>query len=160
MESYKASAWGTFGITDAFVQDNHSYSTYGTLRGLHFQRPPKAQAKLVRVIQGAIFDVAVDIRKGSPTYGQWVGETLSAENQKMFYVPTGFAHGFCVISETAEVLYKVTAAYAPDREGGIPWNDPDLAIVWPIHTPVLSEKDGAYPPLAEIEPPFIWKGAL
>jgi dTDP-4-dehydrorhamnose 3,5-epimerase len=160
MESHKFSEWSAYGVTEAFLQENHSYSTYGTVRGLHFQRPPKAQAKLVRVIQGAVFDVAVDIRKGSPTYGQWVGTTLSAENKRMIYVPAGFAHGFCVTSETAELIYKVTSEYAPNHEGGVIWNDPKIAIEWPIHAPVLSQKDEVYPLLAEMETPFVWKGIL
>jgi dTDP-4-dehydrorhamnose 3,5-epimerase len=157
MESYKASEWTAFGVQASFIQDNHSRSSYGTIRGLHFQRPPKAQAKLVYVVQGAIFDVAVDIRAGSPTYGRWVGATLSAENHQKLYVPVGFAHGFCVMSETAEVLYKVTNDYSPEHEGGILWNDPDIAVAWPVSTPILSKKDCAYPCLKTIEPFFIGK---
>lgn len=158
METYKESEWITFGIKETFVQDNHSKSPYGALRGLHFQKPPVAQAKLVRVIQGEIFDVAIDIRKGSPSYGQWVSATLSSENKQMLYVPVGFAHGFCVTSETAEVLYKVTEEYSHQHEEGIIWNDPEIAVPWPIRAPILSEKDGDYPHLKDIETPFIWKG--
>jgi len=133
MESYKYSEFAAFGIKEHFVQDNHSRSKKGVLRGLHYQRPPKAQGKLVRVVVGEIFDVGVDIRlaraiekdgsiaraKGSPTYGKWVGERLSAENKRMLYIPPGFAHGFCVLSEEAEVLYKTTEEYAPEYDAGI-----------------------------------------
>ncbi len=158
LEAYKVSEWVAFGVQAPFLQDNHSCSTCGTLRGLHFQRAPKAQAKLVRVIQGEIFDVAVDIRKGSPSFGQWVGATLSAENKQMIYVPVGFAHGFCVTSETAEVLYKVTEEYSPNHEEGIIWNDPDIAVLWPIRAPILSQKDRVYPRLKDRETSFTWKG--
>jgi len=124
-----------------FVQDNHSKSAKGVLRGLHYQ-DPKPQGKLVRVTQGEVFDVAVDIRKDSPTYGKWVAETLSAENKKQLWIPEGFAHGFLVLSDTAEFLYKVTDFYAPDFEQTIAWNDPDLAINWPLDgEPKLSSKD-------------------
>jgi len=130
------------GLTRQFVQDNHSKSQRGVLRGLHYQINPKAQGKLVRVIQGEVFDVAVDIRKDSPTFGHWVGEILSAENRKQLWVPEGFAHGFVTLSETAEFLYKTTSPYAPSHERAIIWNDPDLAIDWPISTaPLLSGKD-------------------
>jgi dTDP-4-dehydrorhamnose 3,5-epimerase len=125
-----------------FVQDNHSKSTKNVLRGLHFQRAPMAQGKLVRVVQGEVFDVAVDIRKGSPTYGQWVGEILSAENKKQLWIPEGLAHGFVTLSDTAEFLYKATNYYAPETEGCIIWNDPDLNIDWHLEgEPVLSGKD-------------------
>ena len=129
------------GVTDAFVQDNHSKSVRGVLRGLHYQIK-QPQGKLVRAVAGEIFDVAVDLRKGSPTFGQWVGETLSAENKKQLWVPVGFAHGFLVISETAEVLYKTTDYYAPAHERCIAWNEPTLGIVWPFSgAPSLSAKD-------------------
>jgi dTDP-4-dehydrorhamnose 3,5-epimerase len=160
METYKTSEWAAFGVKEPFVQDNHSHSTRGTLRGLHFQKPPAAQAKLVRVIQGEIFDLAVDIRKGSPSYGQWVGATLSSENKQMLYIPVGFAHGFCVTSETAEVLYKVTADYSPEHEDGMIWNDPEITVPWPIRAPILSRKDESYPHLKNMETPFIWKGTV
>ncbi len=131
------------GLNVDFVQDNHSKSARNVLRGLHYQ-VKQAQGKLVRVTQGAVFDVAVDIRHGSPTYGQWVGEILSAENKKQLWVPAGLAHGFVVLSETAEFLYKTTDYYAPEHERGIAWNDPDLAIAWPIEgPPLLSAKDAA-----------------
>ncbi|WBX38184.1 dTDP-4-dehydrorhamnose 3,5-epimerase [Acinetobacter schindleri] len=117
-----------------FVQDNHSKSSRGVLRGLHYQLPPKAQGKLVRVVQGKVWDVAVDIRKGSPTFGQWVGEELSADNHKQLWIPPGFAHGFITLSETAEFLYKTTDYYSPEHERAIRWDDPQLAIAWPLYT--------------------------
>lgn len=117
-----------------FVQDNHSKSSRGVLRGLHYQLPPKAQGKLVRVVQGKVWDVAVDIRKGSPTFGQWVGEELSADNHKQLWIPPGFAHGFITLSDTAEFLYKTTDYYSPEYERAIRWDDPQLAIAWPLYT--------------------------
>jgi dTDP-4-dehydrorhamnose 3,5-epimerase len=130
------------GIKRTFVQDNHSKSQRGVLRGLHYQLDPMAQGKLVRVVQGEVFDVAVDIRKNSPTFGQWVGEILSAENKKQLWVPEGFAHGFVTLSETAEFLYKTTNTYAQTHERSILWNDPDLAIDWRFEgEPLLSGKD-------------------
>jgi len=129
------------GLQVSFVQDNHSKSNKGVLRGLHYQSQ-NAQGKLVRVSQGAVFDVAVDVRKGSPTYGQWVGEVLSAENKRQLWIPAGLAHGFLVLSETAEFLYKTTDYYAPEFERCIAWNDPGLAIDWPLEgAPILSQKD-------------------
>ncbi len=151
METYKYSEFAAFGIREEFVQDNHSRSVKGVLRGLHYQRAPKAQGKLVRVVVGEIFDVGVDIRKGSPTYGKWVGERLSAENKRMLYIPPGFAHGFCVLSEVAEVLYKTTEEYAPEYDAGIRWNDPEIGIRWPIEHPILSQKDAALPRLREVQ---------
>ena len=143
METWQQQVFAEAGIDQPFVQDNHSRSSQGILRGLHYQieRP---QGKLVRVISGEVFDVAVDLRKGSPTFGQWVGEHLSAENRRMLWVPAGFAHGFYVISESAEFLYKCTEFYAPQHERGIRWNDPTVAIDWPLvggAAPVLSAKD-------------------
>ncbi len=130
------------GYSVNFVQDNHSKSTKGVLRGLHYQLPPKAQGKLVRVTQGEVFDVAVDIRKNSPTFGKWVGEKLSAENKKQLWVPKGFGHGFVVLSETADFLYKTTDFYAPEYERCIAWNDPDIAVDWTFQEqPQLSGKD-------------------
>ena len=130
------------GISPTFVQDNHSKSTQGVLRGLHYQLPPKAQEKLVRVIQGEIFDVVVDIRKNSSTFGQWLGEKLSADNKKQLWIPPGFAHGFLTLSETAEVLYKATDFYSPEYERCIAWNDPDIGIEWPLQSePITSERD-------------------
>lgn len=134
------------GLTRHFVQDNHSKSQRGVLRGLHYQLNPMAQGKLVRVVQGEVFDVAVDIRKNSPTFGQWVGEILSAENRKQLWVPEGFAHGFVTLSDTAEFLYKTTNTYAPAYERSILWNDPDLAIDWQYAgEPLLSGKDQKAP---------------
>ena len=132
---------GGDGLNTRFVQDNHSLSTRGVLRGLHYQIP-KPQGKLVRCIAGELFDVAVDLRKSSPTFGQWVGNILSAENKKMMWIPEGFAHGFLVLSEVAELLYKTTDYYAPEYERSIRWDDADLSIQWPLHgEPVLSVKD-------------------
>ncbi|WP_116473694.1 dTDP-4-dehydrorhamnose 3,5-epimerase [Zobellella maritima] len=125
-----------------FVQDNHSRSVKGVLRGLHYQLPPFAQGKLVRVVQGEVFDVAVDIRRGSPTFGKWVGVNLSAENKRQLWIPEGFAHGFVTLSETAEFLYKTTNYYAPSHDRSVLWNDPALAIDWPVSfIPTLSDKD-------------------
>lgn len=144
-ESYRRSDFARFGIEVSFAQDNHSRSAARVLRGLHYQNPPRAQGKLVRAIVGEVFDVAVDIRKRSPTYKRWVGVRLSAENRRMLYIPPGFAHGFCVLSEVAEVLYKTTEEYAPELECGIRWNDAELAIEWPIEQPLVSERDAALP---------------
>lgn len=140
------------GLKRDFVQDNHSKSQSGVLRGLHYQLPPKAQGKLVRVVQGEVFDVAVDIRKSSPTFGQWVGQLLSAENKQQLWIPEGFAHGFVTLSETAEFLYKTTDYYAPDYERCIAWDDARLAIQWPFtEQPALSGKDRLGRLLAEAE---------
>ncbi|MBC7218168.1 MAG: dTDP-4-dehydrorhamnose 3,5-epimerase [Candidatus Caldatribacterium sp.] len=158
METYRYSTFAAFGIKENFVQDNHSRSVRGVLRGLHYQNPPKAQGKLVRVVVGEIFDVAVDIRKGSPTYGRWVGVKLSAENRKMLYIPAGFAHGFCVLSDVAEVVYKVTEEYAPECEAGIIWNDPEIGITWPIENPIVSPKDARWPPLEKAVNRFTYSG--
>ena len=140
------------GLDANFVQDNHSKSAKNVLRGLHYQLPPKAQGKLVRVVAGEVFDVAVDIRKGSPTFGQWVGQVLSAENKLQMWVPAGLAHGFLVLSSSAEFLYKTTDYYAPEYERSIAWNDPALAINWPLvdGQAVLSSKDAVAPLLADI----------
>lgn len=146
LETYHAERYRAHGIEGPFVQDNHSRSMAGALRGLHLQvgRP---QAKLVRVIAGAIYDVGVDVRRGSPTFGRWVAVTLSADNFKQCYIPGGFAHGFCVLSDVAEVEYKCTDLYEPATEIGIAWNDPALAIPWPIASPLLSERDRRHPTL-------------
>jgi len=146
-ESYKLSVFRENGIPDAFVQDNHSRSVRGTLRGLHFQQEPRAQAKLVMVARGEIFDVGVDLRRGSPTYAQWVGATLSAENHCKLYIPCGFAHGFCVLSDEADVLYKVSAEYDPELDAGVAWDDPQIGVDWPIEEPLLSPKDLGLPSL-------------
>jgi dTDP-4-dehydrorhamnose 3,5-epimerase len=157
LENYKYSEFSDFGIKDKFVQDNHSKSAKGVLRGLHFQKLPKAQAKLVRCISGEIFDVAVDIRKESPTFGKWVGETLSEENKKMLYIPIGFAHAFCVLSDKAEINYKSSDEYSPESEGAIAWNDPTINIEWPIEDPIVSEKDAKNNLLDEVENNFVYK---
>ncbi len=147
METYKMPDFVAGGIKVDFLQDNHSRSARGILRGLHYQNPPFEQGKLVRVVKGEIFDVAVDIRKGSPTWGKWVGVTLSEYNKNILYVPETFAHGFCVLSDVAEVLYKTTNVYSAEAEGGIVWNDKDLDIDWPVKEPILSEKDRKLPAL-------------
>jgi len=150
VETYKRSDFVAGGIDVEFVQENHSKSVQGTLRGLHFQRAPKAQAKLVRAIEGEVFDVVVDIRKGSPTFGRWEAVLLSAENRRSVYVPAGYAHGFCVTSTAAQVVYKTSAEYAPELEGGVRWDDPALAIPWPVTGPILSPRDERWPNLAEL----------
>ncbi len=141
LESYNQEAMRACGIDTVFVQDNHSRSARATLRGLHFQLPPAAQVKLVRVVVGAIWDVAVDICVGSPTFGQWVGMELSADNFRQLYIPEGFAHGFCVLSPVAEVLYKSSYVYSPPHEQGILWNDPQIGVSWPVQEPLLSDRD-------------------
>jgi dTDP-4-dehydrorhamnose 3,5-epimerase len=151
-EVYSRRAFADAGLTTEFVQDNHSLSARaGTIRGLHFQRPPHAQAKLVRVIRGAIFDVAVDLRRGSPSFSRAVSVELSAENWAQLYIPAGFAHGFCTLQPDTEVLYKVDAGYVPTHDTGVLWSDPDIAIVWPeIAAPAtLSMKDRALPMLRD-----------
>jgi dTDP-4-dehydrorhamnose 3,5-epimerase len=157
LETYKHSAFSASGIPDRFVQDNHSHSRRGVLRGLHYQKEPMAQAKLVMVVRGEVFDVAVDIRKGSPTYGHWLGMTLSADEFCMLYIPAGFAHGFCVLSEKADLLYKVTDEYAPDLERGIVWNDPEIGIQWPITNPSLSDRDAQLPPLKQADNNLVYR---
>ena len=161
-ETYNSARLSTLGIDDVFVQDNHAKSgPVGVLRGLHFQRPPFAQAKLVRCVRGRIWDVAVDVRANSPTYGRWTGVELSADNGLQFYVPVGFAHGYVTLEADSEVEYKVSARYAPECEGGILWNDPALAIAWPLPAggPLLSEKDVLLPVLADFKSPFPFDGA-
>lgn len=142
-ESFNQEVWAEkTGLDVSFVQDNHSKSSRGVLRGLHYQLPPAAQGKLVRCVSGEVFDVAVDIRKSSPTFGQWVGILLSAANKRQLWIPTGFAHGFMVLSESAEFLYKTTSYYAPEYERAIRWDDTELKILWPeVVKPVLSSKD-------------------
>jgi dTDP-4-dehydrorhamnose 3,5-epimerase len=158
METYKYSEFAAFGIGELFVQDNFSRSCRGVLRGLHYQNPPKSQGKLVRVVAGEIFDVAVDIRRSSPTYGKWVGVRLSAEDMRMVYLPAGFAHGFLALSNFAEVLYKTTDEYSPEHEAGIIWNDPEIGIGWPIDLPMISARDAQWPRLAEAENGFVYEG--
>ncbi|MCX5641976.1 MAG: dTDP-4-dehydrorhamnose 3,5-epimerase [Candidatus Omnitrophica bacterium] len=150
-ETYKYSIFAAHGIPDQFLQDNYSRSVKGVLRGLHYQLPPFGQAKLIRCLAGEIFDVAVDIRRNSVTFGKWTAVVLSADNRKMLYIPEGFAHGFCILSEFAEVAYKVTMEYAPDCDRGIRWNDPEMAISWPTENPVVSEKDRCLPLLSDAD---------
>lgn len=149
LETYQQQKYAAAGIPKPFVQDNQSYSTKNVLRGLHFQlRHP--QGKLVRVIQGSVFDVAIDMRKNSPTFGKWHGEILSAENKRQMYVPENFAHGFCVLSDSAEFVYKCTDFYVPGDEVGLIWNDPQVGVKWPIEQPILSDKDAVLPSWADI----------
>jgi len=149
LETYHAEKFRQHGITAPFVQDNHSKSAGGTVRGLHLQLR-RMQGKLIRVVEGQVFDVAVDVRRGSPTFGKWVSVALSADNFRLVYVPPGFAHGFCVVSAAAQVEYKCTELYDPGSEIGIAWNDPTLGIPWPVSAPVLSPRDFANPPLAAV----------
>lgn len=149
IETYNQRDAEAAGLPVTFVQDNHSFSTRGVLRGLHFQYP-QWQGKLVRVASGEIFDVAVDIRPGSATFGRWEGVVLSRDNQRQLYVPPGYAHGFCVVSDTADVLYKCTSLYEPGQDRGVRWNDPDIGIDWPISDPVMSEKDARAPLLRDL----------
>jgi dTDP-4-dehydrorhamnose 3,5-epimerase len=150
METYKRSEFAAAGIDEIFVQENHSSSERGVLRGLHFQRPPQAQSKLVRVISGIIFDVAVDLRPDSPTRGTWASAELSVENRMMMYLPGWCAHGFCVLSERAEVVYHASTEYSPEHEAGIMWNDPALGITWPVADPIVSDRDRYWPPLSGV----------
>jgi dTDP-4-dehydrorhamnose 3,5-epimerase len=162
-EVYNEEAYARLGIRDRFVQDNHSLSRSAfTVRGLHFQKPPRAQAKLIRCLRGAIFDVAIDLRDGSPDYGRAFSTILSAENGSQFYVPVGFAHGFMTLSDDTEVAYKVSDFYAPAEDAGLKWNDPDLAIEWPLPVgvmPSLSVKDAALPSFAAFRTPFLNMGS-
>ena len=162
METYKKSDFESAGIDTDFVQDNHSKSIKGVLRGLHFQKEPFAQGKLVRCVKGKIFDVAVDIRKGSPTFGKWVGYELSDENRLMLWIPKGFAHGFLTLSDEAEVIYKVSGGeYAPEYDAGIRWNDPDINIRWPldeVEQVLLSGKDRNLPFLKDADINFTYRG--
>lgn len=151
LESWQAARYAAGGVDAAFVQDNHSRSVRGTLRGLHAQLAPRAQGKLVRVTAGEVFDVAVDVRRGSPTYGKHVAYTLSAENFRQLWIPPGFVHGFVVTSDAAEFQYKCTDVYDPSTEIVVAWNDPALAIPWPVEEPILSARDARAPTLAEVE---------
>ena len=162
-ESYNEAAYRDHGISARFVQDNHSFSeAAGTLRGLHFQTPPRAQAKLVRCGRGALFDVAVDIRKGSPTYGRWFGIELSFENGRQLFIPSGFAHGLVTRAPQTEVIYKCTAFYAPENEVALRFDDPDLGIDWGLEdkAPILSAKDLAAGAFADLHSPFNYEGGL
>ena len=162
-EVYHASAFAKRGVDVTFVQDNQSLSrAQGTIRGLHFQLPPHGQAKLVRCLRGAIFDVAVDLRRGSPTYGRWVGAELSAENGRQLFIPVGFAHGFMTLEPDTEVFYKVSEFYAPASDSGLRWDDPAIGVEWPSlpgGPPLLSEKDEKLPVLAAFDSPFSYDGA-
>jgi dTDP-4-dehydrorhamnose 3,5-epimerase len=156
-EVWSAAGFSELGLDVSFVQDNHSFSVEaGVLRGLHYQEPPAEQAKLVRVVRGAIYDVAVDIRQGSPTFGKWVGLTVSAEAWNQVFVPAGFAHGFLTLEPNTEVLYKVSAGYSPEHDRGIRFDDPAIGIDWPLagRRPVISDKDAKAPLLAEAAPAF------
>ena len=157
METYKHSDFIRMGIQEHFVQDNFSRSQKGVLRGLHFQKNPNAQGKLVQCLKGIIFDVTVDIRKGSPSFGRWVRVELSEENRWMLYIPPSFAHGFVVLSETADVIYKCTKEYSPEDDRGIIWNDPDINIPWPVNDPILSEKDAIFPLLKDVDINFTYQ---
>ena len=158
LETYKHSDFVNFGIKGYFVQENHSKSVKGVLRGLHYQKNPRAQGKLVKCTEGRIYDVAADIRKGSPNFGKWVGMELSGETNLMIYMPPGFAHGFVVLSEAAEVIYKCTEEYSPEEERGIIWNDPQLGISWPVDEPILSRKDSDLPLLKAADLNFEYEG--
>lgn len=156
-ETYKYSEFGFNGIDLAFIQDNQSGSRQGVLRGLHYQINPAAQGKLVRVLKGAIYDVAVDIRRDSPYCGRWVAETLSRDNRLMLWIPPGFAHGFVTLEDDTEVLYKTTDEYAPEYERGIIWNDPAIGISWPLDNPIVSEKDRSLPLFMDAENNFVYE---
>lgn len=152
MESFNDRQLREQGLSNQFVQDNHALSVKaGVLRGLHYQLPPKAQAKLIRVTRGAIYDVVVDIRKQSPTFGQWIGSILSEQNKRQLFVPKGFAHGYCTLVDHTEVQYKVDEYYSPEHDRGIVWNDPALHIDWPVSDPILSDKDRVHPVLAQAQ---------
>lgn len=160
IEVYKYSDFAQFGIEESFVQDNHTKSKKNVLRGLHYQKNPRAQGKLVRCLRGKIFDVAVDIREGSSTFGQWIGMELSEENNRMLYIPPAFAHGFVVLSDTADVIYKCTKEYSPENDRGIIWNDPDISIKWPVENPVISEKDRKLPLLKDADKNFVFESRV
>jgi len=156
-ETFKSEALSAHGVSHAWVQDNHAFSSErGVVRGLHFQAPPFAQAKLIRVVRGAIYDVAVDIRETSPTYGRHVGIELSEQNWRQLYVPAGFAHGYCTLKERTEVIYKVSAGWNRDAEGGLRWDDPELGITWPVPAgeAVLNARDKAWASLSDFKTPF------
>jgi dTDP-4-dehydrorhamnose 3,5-epimerase len=157
-ETYSAEEFSFRGVTATFVQENQSFSARaGTVRGLHLQVPPAAQAKLVRVVRGSIFDVAVDLRQGSPAYGRWCGKTLTAAQGEQLFIPRGFAHGFCTLEPETEVLYKIDSYYAPPSEVGVIWNDPDIDISWPVSSTqaILSDKDKKLPPFRQFHSPFV-----
>jgi dTDP-4-dehydrorhamnose 3,5-epimerase len=155
VETFREHAWRGLGVETQFVQENQSRSTAGTLRGLHFQTSP-GQAKLVRCLRGRIWDVAVDLRRGSPTFREWEGHELDDEHHRQLFVPVGFAHGFCVLSDVADVAYKLSSYYEPESEGAIAWDDPDVAVEWPISDPRLSERDRTAPRLTEVADALPW----
>ncbi len=159
LEAFKRSDFIKAGIKEEFVQINHSRSEKGVLRGLHYQLRPRAQGKLLKCVRGKVLDVAVDIRRGSPTFGRYVMVELSDENHHMLYIPEGFAHGFLVLSDLADIIYAVTEEYSPEHDRGVIWNDPEVGIPWPTSEPILSEKDRALPPLREAEINFIYEEA-
>jgi dTDP-4-dehydrorhamnose 3,5-epimerase len=154
-ETYRASAFRAAGIELPFVQDNHSRSSRGVLRGLHYQLPPKAQGKLIRVVHGEVFDVAVDLRRGSPGYGRWLGTRLSGDDGRLLWIPPGFAHGFLVLSDHADLTYKITAEFDAGLDRGVRWNDPAIGIEWPTDAPLLSPRDQGLPLLADAENTFV-----
>lgn len=156
-ETYRRSEFSANGIPAVFVQDNYAHSVRGVLRGLHYQDHPRPQGKLVMVTRGEIFDVAVDLRQGSSTFGQWVSVVLSARNLHLLYIPVGFAHGYCVLSEEADIIYKVTEEYRPELDRGIVWNDPAIGIRWPISEPILSLKDARLPLLQDADIKFVYE---
>lgn len=157
METYSTRTFAEIGITNAFVQDNQSFTAQkGTLRGIHFQNAPMAQAKLVRVTRGAVMDVAVDLRKGSPTYRQWVAVELSAENKRMLFIPRGFGHGFVTLTDDVEFCYKVDNLYSREHDRGIRFNDPDIGVAWNVETPILSDKDTTSPMLSGSDCNFVY----
>ena len=158
VETYRRDDFAAHGIAGPFVQDNYSRSARAVLRGLHYQKDPHAQGKLIQVLNGEIYDVAVDLRRGSPTYGQWVGVRLCDARSESLYVPPGFAHGFCVLSEVADFTYKCTDIYAPETYRGIAWDDPDLGIPWPVKNPILSQRDQNLPRLKDADNDFIFRG--
>jgi dTDP-4-dehydrorhamnose 3,5-epimerase len=155
LESWRDDEWRELGVDPGFVQDNHSRSRRGTLRGVHFQTSP-GQAKLVRCARGAIWDVAVDLRRGSPTYAEWEGHELSDANHRQLYLPVGFGHGFCVLSDEADVAYRISSHFDPATEAGIAWDDPNVGIEWPVADPQVSERDRSAPRLAEIAGELPW----
>jgi dTDP-4-dehydrorhamnose 3,5-epimerase len=155
LESFREDEWRNLGIDTPFVQENHSRSAGGILRGIHFQTEP-GQAKLVRCVRGAIWDVAVDLRRDSPTYRQWEGHELSDANGRQLFVPVGFGHGFCVLSDEADVAYKLSSYYDPDTEAGIAWDDPDVGVQWPADDPAVSERDRSAPRLADVADELPW----
>jgi dTDP-4-dehydrorhamnose 3,5-epimerase len=156
MRVYDAKTFRTEALTTEWFQENQAFSSRkGVVRGLHFQRPPSTETKLVRAVFGAVLDVFVDLRRGSKSYGQWDAVKLTSKDPKALYIPRGFAHGYCTLSDESLVLYKVDSCYAPDAEGGIRWNDPDLAIPWPVENPIVSAKDSKWPLLREFVTPFV-----